>query len=1631
MGIHDLTALFNNLDTACKGFVTNEQIVGFYQSIYLAPIAIEHVDGAIQAVCGTLGTVTRPHFIDVLEELERRRSIDEQSYWDFQALDYNGTNRICLKDAFLLFREFHQERFSMFTWQKFLESRTFPGADVYFDEIRFWLCGYPQGEPASLEQITKEEARLERIQGQHGLEGYNAYKVLQDDGNETQEYQDEMQHHIKRRMNKWKKQGLEAMLFDDGMEVEDLESLDASKDHVTLSDLMDALETKYDLLREKLLLEMANLSSAVEGDQSEIFRELCKKERQLRRTGTLGTEVNSLSGARMSLPYSLLGMMGNVRTKDRKQKEEAEKRIKDLEMQGHFKDEIGKIIMAEYREALDDDSTCGGALLAINSRYQEEKEAILSVIKNKGGQTGTITMETSRLSRQHLLITEEADFHPCALAVGLAERPQGYKTSRITDWDRVRCESLAKLRLLAKKGRKQIKSPHMYADTDQMEEMGVVDLQKKLVVELVEKHKYEREAAIYMLQGRDSENSKVVAKSMTQGERNKLLKTLRNRHTNWKNSRSEDSQVLYTILQEGMGLYYENRKVDLQESQSKVSEDDTNEAVLADLQQRQEGEFQLVVEDIALKSKEGLMKLICINNKQRVEEHLDNVAFVVLGTVELSEGDREFVKALEEKYDALRDRVLYMGLKDDMKGEWKRMTEKEKRKELKDRRKQEKKLRGAGNVEEMGDLIGLKHKAKMLPTLRKLMGEERGEFEARFTKQKTSGQILDESSKGSYEPVNVLADLIPRYDEELDVLVMWLNKPETKSLSIKQQRIKILQLKLEALAAEMEEDFEVAAMFVGLLERVLSSPSGRHATDNVRQRDLAKRRTQLRSQRLQQNQVYEKQMITALDPTHGDTTGWQLCYLREVLARQEGEREHLLQFLQDDSMDDLREAAAMMAESETKARLAELHTKRRRLDLSNQDDQEEYTSILEEAVAIRYVCKKQQIQKETRREPTKDDVTVSILKDLQEEQDNEIAAILENLLNLSEEDLRDLRTEEREKRENRAVPNVLIVLTQSESKTHQQELLTALQHKYESVQAALLTETLIHKHGEAAWNKMADKEKQQQLRALTQEVELLRREGNNVGLIEVLEGFHLDKTFSSIMGVHRFLFLELVRDTEEDWIPEPTEEEQIMKNPLLNLWLRFESEKKNILQKLKGLDEEYMGEQDQLICIVRLTRETLLSQNSGRFLVSATVVGLAERQMEEGKPRMTGDKARYERVARHKMSSTTKKTSYRDQVSREPGLLAQMNAVMELLEFKHLSEQDQFKLLVEMSADNKMQQEVMMMSQQQRKDQLSRLLSKRESIAKEKQKEHDIILQEGFVIKRELYRQRMSSDQKAEATDKEIHEVMMAELILAQNREAERLLQKLMPKDAEELQKMQIVQINDRKLNSRDNLAHVVLSPEMCLDVTTDTEADLMEALEGKYDALRDKLLAEALIKQLGESEWQRLSELERQKKMMELKLKERQLRREGKFDEISQILGDALENQETLKRLMGENKEEQQRKLRERLERKKKRLAQGMSEAKCNELERQEIEEEEEEERKGRKNILLELEHHFEKEKAELLRQIGEGDDRLSKEKARQLQLMKLKRAERRARNEDKFDSAALVLGLAEEHKKKTTGGY
>ena len=56
-----------------------------------------------------------------------------------------------------------------------------------------------------------------------------------------------------------------------------------------------------------------------------------------------------------------------------------------------------------------------------------------------------------------------------------------------------------------------------------------------------------------------------------------------------------------------------------------------------------------------------------------------------------------------------------------------------------------------------------------------------------------------------------------------------------------------------------------------------------------------------------------------------------------------------------------------------------------------------------------------------------------------------------------------------------------------------------------------------------------------------------------------------------------------------------------------------------------------------------------------------------------------------------------------------------------------------------------------------------------------------------------------------------------------------------------------------------------------------------------------------------------------------------------------------------------------------------------------------------------------------FEEEKEALLEGLRGADQRFSSERERQAELARLKRDERRARQEDTFDKAAMVFGLAQ----------
>lgn len=70
-------------------------------------------------------------------------------------------------------------------------------------------------------------------------------------------------------------------------------------------------------------------------------------------------------------------------------------------------------------------------MINLIERFKLEKEETATAIR-ASATISSVTMETEyfRLLRQHILLTEEEGFPGLALAVGLAERQQQYKSTR-------------------------------------------------------------------------------------------------------------------------------------------------------------------------------------------------------------------------------------------------------------------------------------------------------------------------------------------------------------------------------------------------------------------------------------------------------------------------------------------------------------------------------------------------------------------------------------------------------------------------------------------------------------------------------------------------------------------------------------------------------------------------------------------------------------------------------------------------------------------------------------------------------------------------------------------------------------------------------------------------------------------------------------------------------------------------------------------------------------------------------------------------------------------------------------------------------------------------------------------------
>ena len=156
--------LFDSLDTAMTGFVGRDQLQEIQEVLYFSPVDSRHIDAAIVCVCGynSDGRCSREHFHSVLQEIDRRRNLEDKISWDFKTLDSEGNGRITVNSALFLFKTVHAELFSMKMWKGFLAGRSEPHADICFDEMKVFLCDLPAGGPSDRDELLGEEEELSR-----------------------------------------------------------------------------------------------------------------------------------------------------------------------------------------------------------------------------------------------------------------------------------------------------------------------------------------------------------------------------------------------------------------------------------------------------------------------------------------------------------------------------------------------------------------------------------------------------------------------------------------------------------------------------------------------------------------------------------------------------------------------------------------------------------------------------------------------------------------------------------------------------------------------------------------------------------------------------------------------------------------------------------------------------------------------------------------------------------------------------------------------------------------------------------------------------------------------------------------------------------------------------------------------------------------------------------------------------------------------------------------------------------------------------------------------------------------------------------------------------------------------------
>ncbi|EDV29717.1 uncharacterized protein TRIADDRAFT_52404 [Trichoplax adhaerens] len=1687
----NVEAVLDALDSNFTGLIDKEQIQVFYESYYNSRIDLRIIELAILSVCSdnSSGKCTREKFVDVIAEINKRKTLEEQLHWDFKSLDRDGDWLITVQDAYLLLQSYCGKKFSMTHWKNFVHARRFSETKVCYEEIRTFMNSIPTEDLNTEEEVEKEGTLLSQMALNNELTFYREIKTFEE--NKIDNRAEKAIRNRNERLTKTAKRylkilntrGIEAMLYDKGYsssEEDELVTVTA-RNRISTKDLFDILNRKYECIRESTICDMIRRHVG-EGmwmslnvpDKKRRVKNLGKLEQQLRKSGFLD-EIINLDGAQQRSPHDLISLIGEpIFAVEIHLSEELQKRNK-LRESGLSTEEIDRQLLIKAVKKYDNTSCSYSQILNdLAARQNAETDFLWSDLRSVEPQflktANDRLKQYLKFVRQLCRARLDLRFHSVSLSVGLV-------------LDQIRQEKLAHERLSERRrGDTPTMSQIDEVDMNLYDEYGVVDLLEATVRTLEQKQAHERNKFIEMLQGSESLSVRSNVRKMNIEERQNQYSLLKIKRRKWRESSEEERIARKTqnhqILQEATAIYYENAR-DIKANDREV---DVAVAMLAELQCMQDQECERFLTDVAEKSNQELIDIRNEFLSARQEDLLDNVSSLVLKTdVVRTKEEVELVKALEEKYDMLKEKLILDALKTQMgDAEWAKLSERERQARLMKLKLEERKLRNEGKFDEVARLLG--ESIKNHEQLNQLMGHNRAMYDQqlkdRLARRKQliiEGNDLDkiEMEEGElpednqvHSNVNLLDDLEARFNAEKEALLAMLHGAEGQAMSERERQAELLRLRLETRKGQMEDRFDTAAMMLGLAERNQAAANERLQGDRKRQEKLALERLAERKARNGKKIIIDEE----LEPEEGDIVGWRDSVLKEMEKKHCMERELLLQLMQDEesgesSLNTLKIAAVKMEESKRQECLVELRGNYDAIVRANERitkirkffivDREEILNILQEAALVKYASRKMKMEFENGTLVDDNTVYASIMADLQINHSKESEEMSSRIMQSSMEELIQQRAKQIEARQDRTAENVANIITKYEGAADDDYIISALEKKYESLKDKLLEEVLIQQFGDDSWTTLSEKDRQQRLVQLKFEEKKLVREGRYDDAAALLgDGFAIESNLKKLMGESRPSYesqlkerLEKRRlrmlqgqdkeDNSESELEETfNEEKSCTKELLLDLDNRLKEEKEALSDRLRGADNYVLTERERQVELVRLRRESRMAQQEHDFDAAAIQLGLLERSQATTVDRLKYDRYRQERLAEKRLKgkvytrSTLPARKMQEVEISDPkytDLVQMQNTLISATEIKHIEERKFFVDLLSKERESVIIEMIEIMSEDERECKLQDLLIRLDTISPDEEGEQGIywnILAEAAVIKIECRKSTLIGERKiASITNDDVIVSLLADLNEIQQTEIDKIISQLARKNESEIKSIHEKQLQRLKEMTYQNVNSVLFNAEPSKFAG---ESQITEALNGKYDALRDKLLAEALAKQLGDAQWKKLSEQERQLRLMKLKRQERKLRQENRYDELANILELNAEAESNVQGLLMDSKLKHEQRLQERLKKRKQRLSEGMSESEVDKLEKKEDEEYNrklklQNEDKSIVGLLRNLKDCYEDDKAALMAGLSNAEGQMLSEKERQMQLARLKREQRRARQEDQFDAALLALTLAQ----------